>query len=60
MIIIGMIIGMFGAPVGVFKVIFECVLVVFITFCVSVFGFHFVEMSSFIKKIKTSVLSYVR
>lgn len=62
MIIIGMVIGMFGAPSGGidFRTILEWLLVVFLTLSMSVFGFKVIEMSPLVKKMKVSLLSYVR
>lgn len=62
MIIIGIVIGAFGAPLEghSVKTICEWLMIVFVTFAMSVFGFNFIEMSPFVKRIKTSVLSYVK
>jgi exopolysaccharide production protein ExoZ len=62
MIIIGMVIGVFGLPSGGtdLKTIFEWVLVIFLTFSMSVFGFKVVEMSPLVKRLKGRALSYVK
>ncbi len=62
MIVIGMVIGTFGTPSGGvdFRTICEWLVVVFLTFSMSVFGFNVIEMSPFIKRMKVRLLSYVK